>query len=324
MTMKIHQTLVSVLTIILLSNTGFSQETPGYIPLNGLQGWWPFNGNANDESGNGTHGTVEGATLTNDRFDNAESAYFFNGSSDHIDLGNVFNNLEAFTFTGWINRSQQSSLYDEIFSKETCFSIAVDNGNNRMHINFGDGIQWSPANLALTSTVDIPLNTWTHIGVTRSWPDGTTRLYINGELDNTSDFPISGENMMPVQIGSKSSGAAPYFPGDIDDIGFWSTQLSDEEVYEIYLATETSVFNQAAPNFKLYPNPATTTLNIEQDFLSAGSILEIFDASGRLVKTITVQSPQQQIDVSGLSAGWYTIQPLGFEKKGNMRFLKAD
>ena len=45
---------------------------------NGLVGYWPFNGNANDESGNGNHGTVYGAILTNDRFGANNKAYHFN------------------------------------------------------------------------------------------------------------------------------------------------------------------------------------------------------------------------------------------------------
>ena len=32
-------------------------QIPNYVPQNGLVGWWPFNGNANDESGNGNNGT---------------------------------------------------------------------------------------------------------------------------------------------------------------------------------------------------------------------------------------------------------------------------
>jgi hypothetical protein len=37
------------------------------IPIDGLVAWYPFNGNANDESGNGNNGTVNGATLSSDR-----------------------------------------------------------------------------------------------------------------------------------------------------------------------------------------------------------------------------------------------------------------
>ncbi len=46
----------------------------------GLVACYPFNGNADDESGNGNHGTVYSAILTDDRFGNMNSAYSFNGN----------------------------------------------------------------------------------------------------------------------------------------------------------------------------------------------------------------------------------------------------
>ncbi len=49
-----------------------------------LVAYYPFNGNANDESGNGDNGTVFGATLTTDRFGNTNSAYAFDGTDDFI------------------------------------------------------------------------------------------------------------------------------------------------------------------------------------------------------------------------------------------------
>ena len=45
----------------------------------GLVAYYPFNGNANDESVNGNNGTVNGATLTTDRFGNANKPYSFDG-----------------------------------------------------------------------------------------------------------------------------------------------------------------------------------------------------------------------------------------------------
>ena len=52
----------------------------------GLVAYYPFNGNTNDESGNGHNGIVNGtgATLTNDRFGNANKAYSFNGTGSYI------------------------------------------------------------------------------------------------------------------------------------------------------------------------------------------------------------------------------------------------
>ena len=56
--------------------------TTSEVPTTGLIAWYPFNGNANDESGNANHGTVNGATLTSDRFSRADNAYYFNGTNN--------------------------------------------------------------------------------------------------------------------------------------------------------------------------------------------------------------------------------------------------
>ena len=53
-------------------------DNPGStIPSDGLLAYYPFNGNANDESGNDHHGTVNGATLSEDRNGYDNSAYNF-------------------------------------------------------------------------------------------------------------------------------------------------------------------------------------------------------------------------------------------------------
>ncbi|MBL7935219.1 MAG: hypothetical protein JNM51_05350, partial [Bacteroidia bacterium] len=72
---SIFTTILAVL--LSLSNTLSlkAQTIPAYVPVNGLVGWWPFNGNANDESGNGHNATVNGAVLTIDRYGNNNNAY---------------------------------------------------------------------------------------------------------------------------------------------------------------------------------------------------------------------------------------------------------
>jgi hypothetical protein len=50
----------------------------------GLVAYYPFNGNANDESGNGRNGAVTKAVLTLDRTGTTNRAYQFNGSNNRI------------------------------------------------------------------------------------------------------------------------------------------------------------------------------------------------------------------------------------------------
>ncbi len=78
--MRMKSLLLTIAATIGLIAATMAQNLPTYVPTNGLVGWWPFNGNANDESGNENDGTVNGATLTEDRFANSGNAYLFNNS----------------------------------------------------------------------------------------------------------------------------------------------------------------------------------------------------------------------------------------------------
>src|ERR1051326_3950259 len=55
----------------------------------------PFNGNANDESGNGYNGTVYGASLTADRYNRPNKAYSFRAADTNYIL--LAKNLPDFT-----------------------------------------------------------------------------------------------------------------------------------------------------------------------------------------------------------------------------------
>jgi len=73
-----------VTTLIILLTLSLSELAHAQIPTSGLVAYWPFNGNANDESGNKNDGIVYGASLTSDRFGNMNSAYNFDGINDYI------------------------------------------------------------------------------------------------------------------------------------------------------------------------------------------------------------------------------------------------
>jgi hypothetical protein len=68
-----------------------------------LVAYYPFNGNANDETGHGYDGTVDGATLTDDRFGHPTSAYRFDGSNDKILIGHEpnFPSWDTYAVSVW-------------------------------------------------------------------------------------------------------------------------------------------------------------------------------------------------------------------------------
>ena len=72
----------------------------------GLLAYYPFNGNAKDETGNGYDGNVTGATLDSDRFGTKKSAYKFSKNRQLITLNNTeskFNFLKSsYTISAWV------------------------------------------------------------------------------------------------------------------------------------------------------------------------------------------------------------------------------
>ena len=67
---------------------------------------YTFSGNANDETSNSNNGTVNGPSLTSDRFGEANSAYQFDGVYEHISvpLSSSLQIREDKTINVWVNK----------------------------------------------------------------------------------------------------------------------------------------------------------------------------------------------------------------------------
>src|SRR5579863_2770063 len=75
---------------------------------NGLVAYYPFNGNANDASGNGNNGVVYGAVLTQDRFGSSNSSYLFNGTNIYIQVSKLLPDLTNLTISAWVQYTSGS------------------------------------------------------------------------------------------------------------------------------------------------------------------------------------------------------------------------
>ena len=69
---------------------------------NGLVGYWNFDGNAQDSSGNGNHGTLNGASLTTDRCGRPDRAYAFDGIDDFVQAGNLIPSYQNASISVWV------------------------------------------------------------------------------------------------------------------------------------------------------------------------------------------------------------------------------
>jgi hypothetical protein len=225
---------------------------PSYLPSNGLVGYWPFNGNANDESGNGNHGTVNGATLTTDRNGNANSAYSFDGNGDYI---HVTNNFFDNGSSGW-SVSMWSKL-DEIQnpnngnSSHILFNTSPHNGtgislnwggSSKYAISLGNGApatSWNTSIFNAQSIQDITTDSWKYVTLVKS--GNGYSLYLDGIFDNSWIVNTSIVSYFySMYFGACDPIASnEVLIGDIDDIAIYNRALTPAEITALYNGTTT-------------------------------------------------------------------------------------
>jgi hypothetical protein len=249
--------LVLPLFLLLLS-TSWAQ-IPSYVPVYGLLSYFPFNGNGNDASANANHLTNYGAVPTTDRFNNANAAYSFNGSSQYFIRNTpsfIFNPNSTFTVSLWHNRNNSSVVGIPIMHATNAagnFIWIFQTGATNMQ--FGTNKQqaawfWAQS----TSTT----NVWTHIVMV--YNAGVMTLYKDNVLVATTNFTHTAvtSTTLPLYVGRGIGGN--YFDGKIDDIGIWNRCLSTCEINDLFNASNTLTTVSAGPN--LYScNGGPVTLN---------------------------------------------------------------
>jgi Concanavalin A-like lectin/glucanases superfamily len=246
--MKLKSILLTALATLGLTAATIAQ-VPNYIPTNGLVGWWPFNGNANDESGNGNNGMVYGASLAVDRNGNPNSAYNFNGSGNYI--GYSANNLPnaSRTVSVWFYANNLNGGPGILgYGGNTCgtsFFIAINQPPipNKI-INQGHCVVDSLTTTYSTS----PINAWYHLVIT-SDVNGT-RHYLNGVLMSSNsvfiantytlnkDFAV-GTNVGTNGIMPWTDANQTWWNGKLDDIGIWNRALTSAEITALYTGVPT-------------------------------------------------------------------------------------
>jgi len=227
---------------------------------NGLVANYPFNGNAEDISGNNHHGTVYGASLTNDRFGNSDSAYLFNGVSDYINVpySSAFQ-LPTFTLSVWIHTGINLPTVD--YAYILCRGEDSSTDRAAFALGFmGENSTWgNGAMLLYEDNGDVEciydtdyypsLNTWTHLAATR-FSDGQVNIYKNGcLLGHWDSTPVPTTNcFQDLSIGAywkHTSGVSEllyFFPGIIDDVRIYNRALSCYEIYELYVVPVPGAF----------------------------------------------------------------------------------
>ena len=279
----------------LYTSTPVAQNIPSYVPTNGLVGYWPFNGNANDESGNGNHGTVNGATLSADRNGKANSSYSFDGNSNYINVKNSQSlNNSSTAISGWYNLNslpysdgydakavigkwwQYPSVCDSNFN---AYLICINKPQNEANPILGAATPFYAGNQYYSKT-NIKTNQWYHFVFIHDSKTGS-KLYVNGNLENSNN--LAGQicnSINDVNIGADINNGSlwRFFNGQLDDIAIYNRALTEQEITALYSGTpatglaSTKVFVDAPAsvnqNDTLELSISTETLNTADNVIA--------------------------------------------------------
>gem|GEM_PF-3892056 len=215
----------------------------------GLVAYYPFNGNANDASGNKNIGVVHSAVLSTDRFGNPSSSYTFNRNA-YIEInGASFEFINNFAISLWINPASSQTTYSEIFSKSHNSFNGFQFEQQASSTNYYCLGYYYTSGSGRSSCVQFIANNWNHFVFTKA--DTIASYYLNGALTATTTAPSTGvvtAQGLPLLFGawnsgytSPASGVTRYYNGAIDDIYIYNRSLSSGEIQKLYGMTPTTM-----------------------------------------------------------------------------------
>lgn len=220
-----------------------------FLKLNStLLGWWRFEGDYNDESGNGNHGTCSDcpAALATARFG---AGYNFS-SNNNITIpatASINRAQNEFAISVWVNPNPGYGIEDsghiDIISRwgqaginNAAYMLAL---NSTGHVQLWTHNGTSSSNLA--SPGPIPVGQWTHLVGTRE--GSTMRIYINGVQASTLSNSVNPQSSQyPIHIGLEPVGGNDY-NGSIDEFLLFSKSIYPEEVSALYNASANQFYH---------------------------------------------------------------------------------
>lgn len=166
---------------------------------------------------------------------------YFDGTNDYLDAENnaTFGANNTWTVTAWFKYEQASSSAKHVvwnLGANPYTSLRITSGNVQIRETN------SQVNLGSPS-----LTEWNFATITY---DGT---YAKGSLNGasfvtktsgTNDYSSSSFTQQPIRIGDNNFGQK--FPGHIDEVAFWNSSVSEEDLQSIYYegkASNISSFN---------------------------------------------------------------------------------
>ena len=232
------------------------------VPSNGLVGYWPFNGNANDVSGNGNNGNLlPGVTYSNNRFNEQNKSLLIDGVDGGVPNKMITNKGAVlpspiatnsdFTISTWfqitdLTKGVANSTPSNSFTSQTIlcgipystFGLSFNHPYvpNKIMSCIGTGNNWvtcgpnNPISWNFNNKSD-----WHQMVICKS--SNNISYYLDGYVVNSTNINFNLIALTSIQIGGIPVSTGEVFSGRIDDIGIWNRVLTQAEITALYNST---------------------------------------------------------------------------------------
>jgi hypothetical protein len=238
-------TITTVFSVFILQTLG----QPAFLK-DGLAAYYPFNGNANDESGNGRNGQVYGAQFREDRSGKPNSAIQFNtlnktlgGKGDIVEVPSGINLVasQGWAINLWVSPAAGPWSGNEIKASMLVGSSAITPSSSksdfRLWLGISGDLNWEYTGLDTPRVVAngvVQLRKWQCLTVSVLGQEGS--LYKDGVL--LKRFAVSPQYNFAGAYAfgqhHQGNGYWYFYDGFIDDVRIYKRALSDAEVKLLY------------------------------------------------------------------------------------------
>ncbi|MBC7884848.1 MAG: T9SS type A sorting domain-containing protein [Saprospiraceae bacterium] len=270
--------------------------------------WYPFTGNANDRSGNEHHGISKGAVLTSDFQGGPNSAYYFNGGAQHIEVASStkLNTLASISVSLWSKPN--------LAADKEIFLMSHGSWQNRWKLSLTPTkkLRWTINTLSKTADLDtdFELKSDSVYHIVATYDGETMLIFVNGQLNVfTQQSGAIRTTNLPLLIGQMLPSDANYnYKGILDEVKIFDYPLQPYEVSQLYDQGISKVSETEFVKLHIYPNPTFQKLIIAgPDTRDIVESISIIDALGRQMIVNPCTGTCDIIDVSHLESGIYFL-----------------
>ncbi len=217
---------------MVLISFSYSQTTPSKE----LVAYYKFDDDANDHSGLGNHGIINGDPefVTGVK----GNALRFDGDGDFVEVANHESlnfGKKDFSYSLWFKVDDFDDTYDRFLLSQREYDNGYDislSWTGSIKINFVNYDTWDYVSPYPKTKIIPELDKWYHLAVIRK--NGLVDVYVDGIKEATKEADFSVDSDKPLNIGNDVGSSYYFFKGLIDEVKIYNSALTSSQVKKEY------------------------------------------------------------------------------------------